>query len=231
MSSPLSDARPSIDAQLLAAIREIGCSRCDPADPAHDALHLARVAANAAAIADAEQAEARAVDRFVVTAACWLHDIVLLPKGQGMPGEAARQSSLEAVAILASLGVGDVRQQAVAEAIAAHSFSSGRTPVTLEAQIVQDADRLDALGAVGIARFWATMVRMGGSMYDPDNPAGLGREPDDRRWAFDHIERKLLRLADLMNTAFARAEAERRTTFIRLYRDEFLRELRLPEGR
>ena len=104
-------------------------------------------------------------------------------------------------------------------------------PNTLEAAIVQDADRLDALGAIGIARLWVTGVALGGQLYAADDPAGHQRELDDRHYGLDHIERKLLRSPDTMNTAAGKREAERRAAFVAAYRAEFLRELGFLDAR
>lgn len=165
------------------------------------------------------------INAFVVEAACWLHDVVQLPKGSGPAGESARRSAVTARDFLTGLGVEASQVEAVAHAVEAHSFSGGLRPETIEAAIVQDADRLDALGAVGIARLWVTGVSLGGTLYDRADPTGARRNLDDRAYGLDHIERKLLRLPDTMNTASGRAEARRRAEFVRRYRDEFLREL------
>lgn len=226
--SRLSSPEPQATA-LLESIREFAVEHCDTADAAHDDLHLRRVVSNAKALVDAEKRAGQSVDPFVVEAACWLHDIVQLPKGQGQPGEAERNSAALARVYLLELGLENSRVEAISSAIATHSYSGGLAPATIEAGIVQDADRLDAIGAVGIARFWITMQRLGGRMYHADEPLPLQRELDDRTWALDHIERKLLNLVALMNTIAGRQEAERRAAFLRLYREEFLREIRSSE--
>lgn len=212
-------------ARLLPEIERIACERAVANDAAHDAAHLARVVANARRLAAAEADSGRPVDGFVVEAAAWLHDVVVLPKGQGALGDAARRSADEARAILGDLGVDSATIAAVAHAVAAHSFSGGVLPETLEACVVQDADRLDALGAIGIARLWVTGVTLGGKLYHPADPRGLARELDDRAWGLDHIERKLLRLPAMMQTETGKIEAKRWAEFVRLYREELLREL------
>lgn len=216
-------------AELLDAIRTFAIGRCAASDPAHDELHLRRVVANANALVSTMHAAAEPIDRFVVEAACWLHDCVQITKGQGRPGEAARRSAEQATAFLRHLDLASDTVAHIDSAIRTHSFSGGLPPESIEGAIVQDADRLDALGAVGIARFWVTMVSMGGTMYHPEDPAASSRPLDDRAWALDHIERKLLRLVDLMNTPAGRSEAVRRTAFLREYHREFLRELGAAE--
>ena len=210
---------------LLSEIEAFARERCADHDTAHDALHLSRVMANARLLADAERAASASVDSFVVEAACWLHDVVQLPKGMGPAGESARQSATIARTFLADRGVEPARIDAIAHAVEAHSYSGGMRPATIEAAILQDADRLDALGAVGIARLWVTGVSLGGALHHDHDPAGTARELDDRAFSLDHIERKLLRLPATMNTASGRSEAQRRAEYVRQYRDEFLREL------
>lgn len=90
---------------------------------------------------------------------------------------------------------------------------------------MQDADRLDALGAIGIARFWVTVAYTGGALYQADDPLGERRELDDRAYALDHIDKKLLRLPEQMNTVAGRAEALERAAYVRAYRDVLLREI------
>ena len=74
-------------------------------------------------------------------------------------------------------------------------------PQTLEAQVVQDADRLDALGAIGIARCIMTGVHMGTALYHMEEPFPMTREMDDRLYSVDHFYVKLLKLAGSMQTA------------------------------
>jgi uncharacterized protein len=210
---------------LLGEIESFARERCADHDTAHDALHLTRVLANARVLTEVERAAGAVVDVFVVEAACWLHDVVQLPKGTGPAGESARQSAALARAFLAERGVEPPLIDAIAHAVAAHSYSGGMQPATIEAAILQDADRLDALGAVGIARLWVTGVSLGGALYHDGDPAGTARELDDRACSLDHIERKLLRLPETMNTDAGRSEARRRAEYVRQYRDEFLREL------
>lgn len=109
------------------------------------------------------------------------------------------------------------RLAAVAHAIEAHSFSAGIAPQTLEAQVVQDADRLDALGAVGLARTLMLGAAMGRPLYHPDEPFPIERPADDMTASIDHFYTKLLHLADRMHTAAGRAEAAQRTAFLRAF--------------
>ncbi len=99
----------------------------------------------------------------------------------------------------------------------AHSFSAGIAPETLEAKVVQDADRLDAIGAIGVARCFATAGAMGSSLFDSDDPFAENRPLDDTRFAVDHFTTKLFKLPEMLNTAAARAEAEGRVDVMRRF--------------
>ena len=115
--------------------------------------------------------------------------------------------------------------QDIAHAIEAHSFSAKITPRTLEAKVVQDADRIDALGAVGIARCLLTAGVMDSSLYSPLDPFCREREPDDRRFAVDHFYTKLFRLKDSFQTRAARVEAEARTAYMQHYLEQLQHEI------
>ena len=117
------------------------------------------------------------------------------------------------------------RQQAVAHAIEAHSFSAGIEPRTLEARILQDADRLDALGFMGVARCFYTAGRMGSSLYDPADPGGENRPLDDRRYALDHFPRKLLQLAQGFKTRAGQKLAMQRHDRLKAFHDGMLEEV------
>ena len=196
-----------------------------PADGAHDLGHLARVWANAQAIATDEAERGIAVDLAVLEAAVWFHDLVNLPKDHPDRARASTFSAEAAVRILQDEGFDPARLPAVAHAIAAHSFSAGIAPETPEARILQDADRLEALGAVGLARMFVVAGAMGRAIADPDDPLARNRPLDDRAFALDHLETKLFRLPARMQTAAGRALAEERADWLRGFRDRLLREM------
>ena len=105
----------------------------------------------------------------------------------------------------------------IAHAIEAHSFSANIPTETIEARIVQDADRLEAIGAIGIARCFLTGGSMGTPLYEPSDPFARERELDDKRFTLDHFYVKLFKLADTMKTDAGRAEARKRTDYMRDY--------------
>jgi uncharacterized protein len=189
-------------------------------DGAHDANHLERVWRNAQALlASHPQADA-----LTVMAACYLHDLVNLPKDDPARAQASRRSAQLARHQLAWMGFPSDRLDGVAHAIEAHSFSAAIAPETIEAKIVQDADRLDALGAVGLARMFYTAGRMGSALAHGDDPLAERRALDDRANALDHIEAKLATLPGTMQTAAGRALGEQRLEALLAFRADFARE-------
>jgi uncharacterized protein len=189
-------------------------------DGAHDLLHVLRVAALAAEIAAEEGADAE-----TCVAAALLHDLLYLPKNHP---DSARTAALAAAEVPAWCAFDPglaAKAAAIAHCVEAHSFSGGLPARTLEAQVVQDADRLEALGAIGIARVFATGGSFGGGLWHPDDPWAVGRELDDKSWSLDHFPRKLLKLAGAMNTGAGRRLAERRQRVILAFLADLREEL------
>src|SRR5450830_1318728 len=211
MNLPLHDWQ----AQLVALVSKLADD-----DGAHDINHLHRVW-HTAQILLAQHPEA---DALAVQAACYLHDLVNLPKNDPQRHTASRLAAQLACRHLAALHFPEEKLAQVAHAIEAHSFSAGITPTTIEAQIVQDADRLDALGAVGLARLFYTAGRMGSQLAHPDDAIGSQRVLDDRRYALDHIACKLETLPASMQTAAGRRLAEQRVQWLRDFRATFIAE-------
>jgi uncharacterized protein len=192
------------------------CAGLD-ADGAHDGNHLDRVWRNAEALlADYPDADA-----LVVLAACYLHDLVNLPKNDPARATASRRSAVLARERLRALGFPPDKLDAVGHAIEAHSFSAAIKPETLEAQIVQDADRLDGLGAVGLARMFYIAGRMGSSLAHGSDPLALHRPLDDQTYSLDHIPVKLARLPGMMQTAAGRRLGEQRLALLADFRLAF----------
>lgn len=189
-------------------------------DGAHDLNHLHRVWQTAQALL----AEETGADAMVVQAACYLHDIVNLPKDHPDRAQASRMAAQLATEKLTEAGFPAGKLVGVAHAIEAHSFSAAIAPTTIEAKIVQDADRLDALGAVGLARMFYTAGRMGSALAHPSDPLGLQRVQDDRAFSLDHIAVKLAKLPGTMQTGAGRKLGEARLKFLLSFRDAFVTE-------
>jgi uncharacterized protein len=178
-------------------------------DPGHDVIHLRRVVAAATRLAAEEGAR---LD--IVLPAAWLHDCVHVAKNSSDRPRASRLAALHAVRFLEAAGYPTDCLPGISHAIEAHSYSAGIVPKTIEAQVVQDADRLDALGAVGVARCIAVGAALGRPLYEASDPFCEQRAPDEMGASVDHFYAKLLKLAGTMQTAAGRREAERRTAFI-----------------
>lgn len=178
-------------------------------DAGHDALHISRVCKNAEKLALTEKA-----DLNIVLPAAWLHDCVSVPKNAPLRKKASVLAGETAIQFLSELGYAPELLPAIRHAIEAHSFSAGITPETIEAKIVQDADRLDALGAIGIARCFLTGATFQTPLYSENDPFCSKRKPDESRFILDHFYQKLLLLAAQMQTDAGRKEAEARTLFM-----------------
>ncbi len=184
------------------------------ADAAHDLAHVQRVVVNARRFAQAEGA-----DLAVVIPAAWLHDCVAVCKGSDQRSLASRLSADKAIELLRDWGYPERYFDAIRHAIEAHSWSAGIAPRTLEAKVVQDADRIDSIGAIGVARAILVGGTLGRELYHPDDPLCEQRDADDKRYTLDHFYSKLLMLKDGFHTAAARAEAQKRHDFMQQYLD------------
>jgi uncharacterized protein len=196
--------------------------------PCHDFEHVRRVVATAKRLADAtetgEHGPQRDVDRDVLVAAGWLHDVGRDREDRGEIDDHATWGASEARDVLQDLGVGDdVNLDAVAHCIHAHRFSNDVEPETVEAELLSDADNLDATGAVGIARVFAYAGEHGRTLYDPDLPPSEDESPAGET-SFNHFHEKILHLEDRMYTDAGRALAADRHAYVEDYLDRFERE-------
>jgi uncharacterized protein len=184
----------------------------DEGDSAHDFSHIMRVYESAQKIGKAEGA-----DMQVLLYAALLHDVGAESKLSGASAESDALRLRIAEKFLKKNGLPEDLRNKVLYAIDVHRFSKGIVPATLEAKILQDVDRLDAMGAIGIARVFTTGGAMRRRMYNPEDPFCANREPDDRKWNLDHFFRKLLKLESGMHTETARRIAKRRDNVMRKY--------------
>lgn len=191
-------------------------------DGAHDLAHLQRVWHNARTL----QAE-EGGDLEVLLAAVLLHDCVSVEKNSPLRSQASRLAAEKAANVLADLDWPESKIAAVTHAIEAHSFSANITPLTLEAKLVQDADRLDSLGMLGVARTFYVAGRMGSALYDPLDPEAKERDYDDTRFCLDHFQTKLLHLADGFQTAAGQRLAQIRHQRLKGFMEQFKEEIGL----
>ena len=186
-------------------------------DPAHDFDHIMRVYKNAQQIIKKEK-----VNETLVLSAVLLHDVVSFPKSDKHSKNSSIESAKKAKTILKKYDFTSDEITIVCDAISEHSFSQKKIPKTIEGKILQDADRLDALGAIGIARVFATGGSLRRQFYNLDDPFCKKRIPDDKIWTLDHFFEKLLKLEFLMNTKSGKIEAKKRTKILK----DFLKQLK-----
>lgn len=190
-------------------------------DPAHDISHVQRVVQNTIRLTREENGNAA-----VTVPAAWLHDCVSVAKDSPLRAQASKLAATEAIRFLESINYPSELLPQIHHAIEAHSFSANIETNTLDARIVQDADRLEAVGAIGITRCFLTGGSLGTTLYEPSDPFAENRDPDDRRYTLDHFYCKLLGLMETMKTEAGKAEAIKRTEYMR----GFLGQLRMEIG-
>lgn len=219
-NASLATLSPERQADILSAAEAYAREALAADHSGHDWWHVARVRDTALRLAEAEGA-----DPFVVALAALLHDVADYKiAGDEATGQARVRTWLEHTALSA-----DLREQ-VMEIIATMSFAGGKRPpmTTLEGQVVQDADRLDAIGAIGIARAFAFGGAHGRALYDPaESPADYANPAAyhaSQASTLMHFYEKLLLLKDRMNTPTARQIAEERHAYMEAFVTRFLRE-------
>ncbi|AKM31059.1 hypothetical protein AB870_14435 [Pandoraea faecigallinarum] len=219
------------ESTITAVLDMLGlAAQADSDDGSHDWSHLIRVWTLAKEIAASEAQGAHgpdtsAVDLEMLAVATLLHDCVAVEKNDPRRAQASRLSADKARQILHAMGWPAGRIDATAHVIEAHSFSAGIAPRSREAGILRDADRLDAIGAIGIARTFYVAGRMGSRLYDPMDPFATDRSLEDRRFALDHFEAKLFHLADGLTTPASKAIAQRRVATMRMFVDMLREEI------
>lgn len=173
----------------------------DGSDGSHDVHHSRRVLRTALKIGEGEGGSA---DSTILICAAYLHDLVNVPKNHPDRPRASALSAEAARPILVDLGIDGDRIEGAC----------------------QDADRLEALGAIGIARTFYIAGLMGSGLFDGGDPLATNRPLDDRSFALDHFEVKLYRLAGTMQTEEGRHIAELRTEYMRSFVSQLVDELR-----
>lgn len=189
-------------------------------DAGHDFSHVLRVATLAGRIAKDERA-----DMEIVLPAALLHDIAPQDKSSVDKRKNSADASTEmATHILKNQGFPPEKSEKILYAIRVHSFSKGIVPETLEAKILQDADRLDAIGAIGLARMFAQCGSWKGHrLYCMKEPFARSRALDESKYSLDHYFTKLSNLK--MNTQTAEELAAPRREFMRSFIEQLRKEI------
>jgi uncharacterized protein len=184
----------------------------------HDWYHVDRVRRNALHICNQEKAG----DPFIIEMAALLHDI-----SDEKLNESAMIGEVKLNAFLQTISLSAEELDHIRQIIASISYKGGRKTVlqTVEAKIVQDADRLDAIGAIGIARAFAYGGKKGQPIYDPKinvrDEMSLEEYRKGKSSSINHFYEKLLKLKDLLNTETARKMAESRQKIMENYLLQF----------
>lgn len=189
-------------------------------DIAHNIQHVLRVVKTAKALCRQEQGQLA-----IVLPAAYLHDCFSFAKNHPDKAKSSTIAADRAVEFLLSIDYPQAYHDDIHHAIVAHSYSAHVTPRTREAQIVQDADRLDALGAIGVARCIQVNTQLENEFYSSNDPFCQSRSADDRQFAIDHFYTKLLKLQHTMHTQSAQQEAAQRTQFMHLYLQQLSSEI------
>jgi len=189
-------------------------------DPSHDFEHIMRVYKNAEKICKTES-----VNKKLVLISVLLHDIVKKSQSRKSSKSSADLSAEKSLEILKKLNMSKLEINIITEAIRNHSFTKKKISKTIEGRILQDADRLDAIGAVGISRAFCVSGVKNRPFYNPNNPFAKKRTLNDKKWTLDHFFKKLLLLENQMNTKFGKIEARRRTIILKKFIDNLKLEI------
>ena len=185
-------------------------------DPAHDFQHVMRVYHNAERICKKEKGNKK-----LILSAVLLHDLVKSSNRKNSANISAKLSEK----ILKENSFSNDEITIICDAIREHSFSRGKIPSTIEGKILQDADRLDAIGAIGLARVFSFSGSNHRPFYDQNDPFSKNRTLNDDKWALDHFFKKLLLLEGKMNTETGRILAIKRTKILKNFLKEIKNEI------
>ncbi|WP_049924335.1 HD domain-containing protein [Halopiger djelfimassiliensis] len=203
---------------MLETVRTRARQYFGDASPAHDWHHVERVETLAETLVDRHPS--KGIDDRVVTLAVYLHDVGREREDRGAIDDHATWGAREAGRILEDVDADRETIDRVQHCVRAHRYSNDVDPETLEAKLVSDADNLDALGAVGIARVFAYGGELGQPMYDPAVPVA-----DDETIAgatqYNHVHKKILDLPERMYTDVGRELAAERAAFVREFLERF----------
>lgn len=198
-------------------VRDRARSYFDDASPAHDWHHVQRVETLAETLVDRHPAS---VDDRALTLAVLLHDIGRAREDRCEIDDHAVWGAAEASRILEDVGTDRETIERVQHCIRAHRYSNDVEPETLEAKLLCDADNLDAIGAVGLARVFAYGTEIGLPIHDPASPVAEDETAGERTQC-DHLHEKILDLPERMYTDAGRELAADRAEFVREYLERF----------
>ena len=200
----------------IESLKKIAKSKLGKNDPAHDFEHVMRVYRNAQIISKNENGNEK-----LILSAVLLHDII---KIKNRKNSALKSAKLSEIILKENSFLAD-EIKIISDAIKEHSFSKEKIPSTIEGKILQDADRLDAIGAIGLARVFSFSGSNNRPFYDPKDPFSKNRNLNDNKWALDHFYEKLLFLEGKMNTKTGKLLAKKRTIILKNFLKEIKNEI------
>lgn len=191
--------------ETLANVRQIIFKQFSGEGTGHDYFHIERVVTNALKIGRKENA-----DLFLVELSAWLHDVGDYKLNGGID-----KSTEQITIILSGLNISKDILNKVIEIVSQVSFSKGKKAESMEAKVVQDADRLDAIGAMGVARTFAFGGSKQRELHNPIHPENT---------SIQHFYDKLLLIKDKMNTTIGKEIAEERHNYMMNFLHRFYKE-------
>jgi uncharacterized protein len=189
-------------------------------DPSHDWSHVTRVVNMCHKLG----AELGAEMKYLIPAA-YLHDVVNVPKNHPDRHLASQMAADKARSYLEDTTLNDEDIKTITTIILEHSYSANLTPSCIESAILQDADKLDAMGAIGVMRWSTCGALMQAAYYHPQDPWGEKRDLDDRKYSLDHFEKKLLKLYSRLNTEPAKIIGKERMDFFHHFLEQLKSEI------
>ncbi len=211
-----------MDIELKNQLIKIAKEKISDTDVSHDFEHALRVLSNAERIAKEENG-----DFDIIVPAALFHDLVLYPKNHPDKHKSQEESAKAAERILNTFGnFPKEKIEKVKTCILECSFSKGIIPRLLESKILQDADGLEATGAISIMRTYSSTGQIRRPFYNSEDPFCENREPNASHFALDLFYERLLKVTDRMHTKTARKIAKRRTDFLKEFMKEFKLELK-----
>lgn len=208
-----------MNTKLRNKLIKIAKEKISNTDVSHDFEHSLRVLLNAEKIAKEEGGD---ID--IIVPAALFHDLIVYPKNHPDKHKSQEESARATEKILKTLdGFPQDKTKKVKICILQCSFSKGIVPELLESKILQDADGLEATGAISIMRTYSSTGQMKRPFYNSKDPFCKNRKPSAHKFALDLFYERLLKVAKRMHTKTGKKIAKRRTNFL----IDFLKELEL----
>lgn len=188
----------------------------------HDLQHIERVHEIAKKIGEKEKC-----DMLVLEAATLMHDLERNNESKENNIDHSYESAKIAIEIMNKVNFPKNKMNNVVESIKNHRFRKNIKPKQIEAKILQDADRIDALGAIGIMRAVSVGTNYNNLYYDPNDPICRKKKIfEDDKYIIDHFYKKLLKISSTLNTKTAKEIAKKRENFMKLFLEQLELEIK-----